>query len=232
MKRILLKISGDALSGDKDFGIDTSFVKKVVEIIQELCNDWVQLVLVVGGGNIYRWGDLIKDGVDPSDSHNLSMLSTVFNGVVLKNFLETEGLEAHVMDPLWIKFVETYTATQARAYLDAGKIVICVSGTGNPYFTTDAWGVLRALELNCDMMIKATKVDGVYDSDPVTHPEAQFFEVLSYDEVIEKKLQILDPMSVVLARDGKLPELRVVSLLKENAILKVVRGEKEGTRIV
>ncbi len=204
MKRVLLKISGEAFSGDTS-SLDTAAIQQVAEMIQTIHQAGYETAIVLGGGNIYRGSTLIADGLNPADSHNMSMLSTVFNAVSLKNFLEKIGTRAHILDPLGVEFLETYRATLARHYLDTRQIIICTCGTGNPFFTTDTGGVLRAIETGCDAMIKLTKVDGVYDSDPVTNPQAQKIDALSYDEVISQDLKILDQTGVILARDNGLP---------------------------
>ncbi len=228
--RVLLKISGEALKWEKNFGIDPKYVNNVVLKIKELKEKNIELAIVVWGWNIYRWSDLIKNWVDSSDSHNLSMLSTVFNWVVLKNFLEQSWIKAVVMDPNWINFIEKYNKNIARKYIDDDYIVICTWWTSNPYFTTDTWGVLRSLELKCDMMIKATKVDGIYDKDPVTNPDAKFFETISYDEVISKNLKIMDQTAVSLAKENN-QILKVVNMGKTGAILNAIEWKREGTTI-
>ena len=228
--RVLLKISGEALKWERDFWLDPKFVSDVVAKIKDIKEKNIELAIVVWWGNIYRWSDLIKNWVDASDSHNLSMLSTVFNWVVLKNFIEQIWLKAIVMDPNWINFVEKYNKTIARKYLENNTIVICTWWTGNPYFTTDTGWVLRSLELNCDMMIKATKVDGIYDKDPVKHSDAIFFENISYDEVISKNLKIMDQTAVSLAKESN-QILKVVNMSKNWAILKAIEGKKEWTTI-
>ncbi|MDD3646589.1 MAG: UMP kinase [Candidatus Gracilibacteria bacterium] len=228
--KILLKISGEALKGNKDFGIDDVVAKNVASMIKEIKNTGVRLAIVIGGGNIYRGGNLIQAGVEAADSHNLSMLSTVFNGVVLKNFLEQIGIETVVMDPNGVKFVETYSKENAKKYIDEGKVVIFTGGTGNPYFTTDTGGVLRALEIGADFMIKATRVDGVYDSDPEKNPSAKMFEEISYSEVLEKDLKVMDLTAIVLAKENNL-KVRVVNLFKDKALLNAVKGKKEGSII-
>ncbi|MDD2870566.1 MAG: UMP kinase [Candidatus Gracilibacteria bacterium] len=228
--RILLKISGEALKGEKEFGIDPDFTKIVVEKIKDIYDKGTQMAIVIGGGNIYRGSNLIAQGVNAADSHSLSMLSTVFNGVVLKNFLEQAGIQAIVMDPNGINFVENYNKNNALNHLNNGKIVICTGGIGNPYFTTDTGGVLRSLELGCELMIKATKVDGIYDKDPMKYDDAVFFENISYEEVINKNLKILDQTAVSLARDNKL-KIKVVNLSKDGAIFRAINGEKEGSTI-
>lgn len=229
MKRILLKISGEALSS-QDMAIDPNKVEKLATMILDIKNKWIELVLVLGGWNIYRWSTLIKSGVDATDSHNMSMLSTVFNAVTLKNFLEKQGAEVRVMDALHVEFLETYKATQARQYVSEGKIVITSSWTGGPFVTTDTTWVLRALETHCDCMIKLTKVDGVYDSDPVIHPTAKKIDTLSYDDFIAQNLKVLDQTGIIMARDNKLP-IYVTSLEKVEDIFSIIEWKPAGTKI-
>lgn len=228
--RILLKISGEALKWEKEFWIDPDFTKNVVKIIKEIYDKWIQIAIVIWWWNIYRWWSLISAWVNPADSHNLSMLSTVFNWVVLKNFLEKDWIDSVVMDPNGINFVEDYSKNNALKYLKEWKIVICTWWIGNPYFTTDTWWVLRSLELDCEMMIKATKVDGVYDKDPMKFDDAVFYEKISYEEVINKNLKILDQNAVALAKDNNV-KIKVVNISKSWAVLRAVIGEKEGSLI-
>lgn len=228
--RILLKISWDAFSGDSWFWIDSSSASKLAKKIKKVYDTWVEIIIVLGWWNIYRWKDLILSWVNPADSHNMSMLSTVFNWITLKNFLSEKWLDSIVLDSLWIKFLEKYNKDNAIGYLESKKIVICVWWTWNPYFTTDSGGVLRALETKCDFMIKATKVDWVYDKDPMKYKDAKFIKSISFDEFISKNLKVLDPMSVALAKDNSF-HIRVINLSKKDSILNVVEGKKEGTLI-
>lgn len=228
--RILLKISGEALKWEKEFWIDPDFTKIVVEKIKDIYDKWTQMAIVIWWWNIYRGSNLIAQWVNAADSHSLSMLSTVFNWVVLKNFLEQAGIQAIVMDPNGINFVENYNKNNALNHLNNGKIVICTGWIWNPYFTTDTWWVLRSLELGCELMIKATKVDGIYDKDPMKYDDAVFFENISYEEVINKNLKILDQTAVSLARDNKL-KIKVVNLSKDWAIFRAIKWEKEGSTI-
>lgn len=228
--KILLKISWEALKWNKEFGIDENVAKDVVKIIKEIKNTWVWLGIVIWWWNIYRGSNLIKAGVNSADSHNLSMLSTVFNWVVLKNFLEQVWVETVVMDPNGVKFVEAYSKDKAKKYIDEDKVVIFTWWTGNPYFTTDSGWVLRALEIWADFMIKATRVDWVYDSDPEKNPSATMFEDISYSEVLEKDLKVMDLTAIVLAKENNL-KIKVVNLFKDSAVIKAVKGEKEGTVI-
>lgn len=226
---ILLKISWEAFCGEWEKWITPGEVLKIAEMIEYLQSLGKKIVLVLGGGNIYRWSSLIAAGVKAVDSHNLSMLSTLFNAVTLKNFLEQKWIDCVVMDALHVEFVEPYRATQAQKYLKEGKIVICSSGTGAPFFTTDTGGVIRALELKCDIMIKATKVDGVYDKDPKKYSDARKYETLDYTSFITQNLQILDQSAIILARDNAL-KIAVIRFEKE-ALKRLLWGEKEGTLI-
>jgi uridylate kinase len=229
--KILLKISWEALKSEGGSLIDPSLVEEVVSKIKEIKKiKNLQLAIVIGWWNIYRWSDLIKSWVNSSDSHSLSMLSTVFNWVVLKNFLENVWIKSVVMDPNWINFLEKYNKDRAKKYLENWIVTIFTWGTGNPYFTTDSWWVLRALEIGCDMMIKATKVDWVYDKDPVKNEDAKFYENISYDKVISKDLKILDTTAIVLAKDWNL-KIKVVKLFKDNSIVNAITWNSEWTTI-
>ena len=227
---ILLKISWEALKWEKDFWIDPVFSMDVVSKIKEIYEKNIELAIVIWGWNIYRWSNLISSWVNSADSHNLSMLSTVFNWVVLKNFLEQVWIDSIVMDPNWIKFLEQYNKNLAINYLENKKVVILTWWTWNPYFTTDTGWVLRSLELKCDMMIKATKVDGIYDKDPVKYNDAKFYEKISYTDVIEKNLKILDQTAVSLAKENN-QIIKVVKLAKDWAILRAILWENEGSII-
>ena len=229
MKRILLKISGEALSSEF-WAIDPIKSESLASMIHAIQKKWIEIVLVLGGGNIYRGSKLITAWLDPADSHNMSMLSTIFNALTLKNFLEKQGVSSIVMDALQVEFLEQYSAIQARRYIEAGEIVICSSWTGTPFFTTDTWGVTRALETHCDAMIKLTKVDGVYDSDPVKDPHAQKFDTISYDDFIAQNLKVLDQTAIIMARDNQLP-IYVCSLEKQEDIFRIITWEKAGTKI-
>jgi len=229
--RILLKISGEALKWEKDFWFDEKMVEKVAKMIKQIKDLWVWLAIVIWGWNIYRGWNLIKSGVNSADSHNLSMLSTVFNWVVLKNFLEKLGLESIVMDPNGIKFVLQYNKDRAKKFINEWIITIFTGWTGNPYFSTDTGWVLRALEIDADMMIKATRVDWIYDFDPEKNPEANFFEEISYHEVLEKELKVMDLSAIDIAKNNNLV-IKVVNLFKNWAVLRAVKWEKEGTTII
>jgi len=230
MKNILLKISWEVLKWEKDFWFDEKMLEMVSGMIAEIKQTKINLAIVIWWGNIYRWSWLIASGVTPADSHNLSMLSTVFNWVVLKNFLEKLWLEAMVMDANWIRFLEKYNKDKAWHYLDIWKIVIIVGWTWNPYFSTDTAWVLRALELNCDMMIKATRVDWVYDSDPEKNKDAIMYDEVKYSEVLAKWLRIMDLSAIDIAKNNSLI-LKVVNIYKKWSVLKAILWEKEWTII-
>jgi len=204
MKRILLKISGEAFSWPEG-SIDISLARKLWDFLQNFFQKWYQIAIVVWGGNIYRGSKLISWWLSPTDSHSMSMLSTVFNAVTLKNILIERSVPSVVLDALDVRFLEQYTSDKWKKYLNEGKIVICSSGTWNPYFTTDSAWVLRALELDCEAIIKLTKVDGVYDRDPMQYKDAVYISEISYDDFLQKKLQVFDAAWIVMARDNKLP---------------------------
>ena len=229
MKRILLKISGEAMSSDT-LAIDPIKAQSVAQMIQDIKKTGVELVIVLWGWNIYRGSSLISAGVDPADSHNMSMLSTVFNAVTLKNFLEKMGEKTVVLDALHVEFLETYSAMRAREYITEWKIVIASSWGGTPFFTTDTTGILRALETHCEAMIKLTQVDGVYDSDPKKNPDAKKYDTISYNEFISNNLKVLDQTWVIMARDNKLP-IFVTSLWDTQAIIDLIAGKDVGTKI-
>jgi len=228
MKRILLKISGEALS-DASGSISSKKADDLARKIAHLQSSF-ELVLVFGGGSIYRGSKLIEAWVDPADSHNMSMLSTVFNALTMKNFIEKHDERVVIMDALHVEFLETYKAVNAREIIDEWDIVICSSGWGTPFFTTDTTWVLRALELHCDCMIKLTKVDGVYDSDPEKNSDAKKIDELSYDEFISQNLKVLDQTAIIMARDNALP-IYVTSLENEAFWAKWIDENFTGTKI-
>lgn len=229
--RILLKISGEALKWKKDFWFEEVMVEKVALMIKQIKDMWIWLAIVVWGWNIYRGWTLIEAWVNPADSHNLSMLSTVFNWVVLKNFLEKIGVDSIVMDSNWINFVSNYYKDSAIRYINKGVITIFTGWTWNPYFSTDTAWVLRALELDCDFMIKATRVDWIYDCDPEKNKNAKFFEEISYHNILADELNVMDLAAIDIAKNNNLV-LKVANLFKPGAIMRVIKWEKEGTTII
>lgn len=230
-KRVLIKISGEALEWERDHGIDPKFLKKLAHQIQEIYDSWVEIGIVLGGGNIFRGIAWSANGMERTAADYMGMLATVMNGVAMQDALESIGLETRLMSALDIPEVwEKYIKRRWERHMEKGRVVICVAGTGNPYFTTDSAGVLRALELECDMMIKATKVDGVYDKDPKKFSDAQLIPYASYEQVIKNDIRVMDQTAIALAKDGDLI-LKVVNLYKEGAILRAIKGESEGTTI-
>ena len=228
--KVLLKISWESLKWEKDFWINSNYVKALANTIVDINKSCDELYIVVWGGNIYRWWDLIKWWVDPCDSHNLSMLSTVFNWVVLKNYIDATSENAVVMSPLGINFVENYSKNNAKKHWKKWDIVILTWWTWNPFFTTDSWWVLRSIELWVDIMIKATRVNWVYDSDPEKNPDAKFFEQITYDEIINQDLKVMDMTAIVLAKENRL-RLNVVNINMPWTILGVIKWKNTWTII-
>ncbi|MFT4968146.1 MAG: uridylate kinase [Candidatus Deianiraeaceae bacterium] len=231
-KRVLYKISGEALMGDGLSGsYDISTMKSIAEDVQFVCNKGVELCLVVGGGNIYRgiYGE--KIGMERSVADYMGMLATVMNALALQNVLENIGVEARVQSALPISSVcEPYIRRRAIRHLEKGRVVICAAGTGNPFFTTDTAAILRAMELKCECLIKGTSVDGIYSEDPKKSKNAQRFETISYQELIEKNLKIMDMSAVSLARDNNIP-IKVFSIKQENALEKVLTNKTQYTLV-
>ena len=228
-KRILLKISGEVLQGEDSFGIDKKHVDELVEQLIEVKEKGIELAIVIGAGNFWRYRDTKDLGINRNKADQLGMLATLFNTNVLTESLKEKGHPAITYSSIpFPKLAEGFDAEKVISDLKEGKIVFLAGGTGNPYFTTDSAASLRALELNCDVVFKATKVNGVYDSDPVTNKEAKRFEKLSYQEVLEKNLQVMDLTAISLCRENDLP-LLVFNMLENGNLLKAVEGEKIGT---
>ncbi len=230
-RRILLKISGEALMGGGDYGIDPETIRRVAGEITDLAARGVEVGLVIGGGNIFRGAGLAQGGIDRVTGDHMGMLATVINALAMQDALEKLGGECRVMSALKINQVsEDYIRRRAVRHLEKGRIVLFAAGTGNPFFTTDSAASLRAIEIGAEIMLKATKVDGIYDSDPVSNPDAVRYEKLSYDEAIVKKLGVMDTTALVLCRDQKVP-VRVFDLFEPGNLLKVVQGESVGTLV-
>lgn len=229
--RVLIKISGEALEWERDHGIDPHFLKELALQIQEIAERNIEIALVLWWGNIFRGIAGSANGMDRTAADYMGMLATVMNGVAMQDALESVGCETRLMSALDIPEVgENYIKRRGTRHMEKWRIVICVAGTGNPYFTTDTAWVLRALELECDMMIKATKVDGVYDKDPKKFPDATFIKKASYDEVIKNNIKVMDQTWIALAKEWELT-LKVVNLYKKWAILRSILWEDEGTTI-
>ena len=230
-KRILLKLSGEALLGKQDSGIDPEILYRVAGEALALTQSGVQVAIVIGGGNLFRGAGLAEKGMDRVRGDQMGMLATVMNALAMQDALEKLGGDSCVMTALGIDQVgERYAAHTARRYLEAGKIVFCAAGTGNPFFTTDTSASSRAVELECDLLLKATKVDGIYDADPKKNPHAKRFDRLSFDEAIQRQLGVMDLTAMVMCRDNKLP-LGVFDMFAPGALAAMVRGETVGTLV-
>ena len=230
-RRILLKISGEALSGDNGFGIDPSVLSNTAKAIRAVQNEGVQTVLVIGGGNIFRGAALQKAGFDRVTGDQMGMLATIMNGLAMREELKAQGGKCVLMSAYGVPSISTqYSATLGREILDSGSSLIVAGGTGNPFFTTDTAAVLRAVELQCSEVLKATKVDGVYTADPFKDKSAQKYDTLSFDEVIEKQLEVMDLTAFALARDHHMP-IRVFYMGKDGAFMRAAKGESEGTLV-
>lgn len=219
--RILLKISGEFLMGDRDYGLDVKTVDRIAEEVKVIRDFGVEICIVVGGGNIFRGVSAAAYGMHRAAADNIGMLATVMNSIAFQNSLERVGVDTRVMSAIHMPNIcEPYIQRKAIRHLDKGRVVICAAGSGNPYFSTDTAAVLRALETNCETFIKATKVDGVFDSDPIKNPNAQFLEKLSYNEVIDKNIKIMDHTAITLAKENGIP--MIVFSLKEKGNLEKV----------
>lgn len=228
-KRILLKLSGEALLGEDSYGINRETVDRIVGEIADVVNLGVEVAVVIGGGNIFRGFAPAASHMDRATADYMGMLATVMNALALQDAMRRVSLVSRVQSALNIEqVVEPYIRGKAMRYLEEGKVVIFAAGTGNPFFTTDTAAALRGMEMNVDLVIKATKVDGVYTDDPKTHPDAMRYQRLTFDEAIIKNLKVMDATALTLCRDQKLP-INVFSILKPSALKRVVLGEDEGT---
>jgi uridylate kinase len=230
-RRILVKLSGEALMGDADYGIDPEFVKRLASEIRAVRELGIEVAIVVGGGNIFRGAGLARAGMDRVAADQMGMLATVMNSLALQDALENGGVFARVMSAVRIQEVcEDYIRRRALRHLEKGRVTIFAAGTGNPFFTTDTAASLRAIEIEADLLLKATKVDGVYDSDPVVNPDAIRYERLTYDEVLDRRLNVMDANAIVLCRDQRMP-LRVFNLNIAGALVDIARGGDVGTLV-
>ena len=227
----MLKLSGEALMGDESYGIDPNVIERIAREIAVLCQEGAEIAIVIGGGNIFRGTGLAAAGIDRVTGDHMGMLATIMNSLAMQDALERVQLHARVMSALKINQVcEDYIRRRAVRHLEKGRVVVLAAGTGNPFFTTDSAASLRAIEIGAELLIKATKVDGVYSSDPVKNKNAVRYESLNYDEVIERKLGVMDTTAVVLCRDNQMP-LRVLAMTKPGSLLNAARGENEGTLV-
>ncbi len=230
-QRVLLKLSGEALMGEMAYGIDPQVIHRTTQALSDIIQSGVQLGIVVGGGNIFRGKGLTTSGINPVSSDHIGMLATVMNGLVLQDALQKKGIDTHVMSSVSMDGIcEGYAHRKAIRYLQKNRVVIFVAGIGNPFFTTDSAASLRAVEIEANLMIKATKVDGIYDADPVQNPAAKKFEKLSYNGVLERQLGVMDLTAIILCRDNKMP-LRVLDMDKAGSLMRAITGENEGTLV-
>ncbi|MFZ4700974.1 MAG: UMP kinase [Candidatus Methylumidiphilus sp.] len=231
-KRILLKLSGEALMGHQAGGIDADTIHRVAGEIEDLCRAGVEVGLVIGGGNFIRGAEKASEGLDRVTGDHMGMLATVINALAMQDALELRGRQVRVMSALKINQVcEDYIRRRAIRHLEKGRVAIFAAGTGNPFFTTDSAASLRAVEIGADLLIKATKVDGVYSTDPLKNPAATFYPRLTYDEALDQRLNVMDATALVLCRDHNMP-LRVMNVFLPGAIMRLVQGEEIGSLIV
>ncbi len=230
-RRVLLKLSGEALMGDDAFGINRSTIVRMTEEVRDVAKLGVQLAVVIGGGNIFRGVAPGAQGMDRATADYMGMMATVMNALALQDALKHVGVDARVQSALTIEqVVEPYIRPKALRYLEEGKVVIFAAGTGNPFFTTDTAAALRGAEIGAEIVLKATKVDGIYSADPKKDPGATRYSRISFDEVITRRLEVMDATAFALCRDQKLP-IRVFSINKPGALERAVRGEDEGTLV-
>ena len=230
-QRILLKLSGEALMSVEGGSIDANIVKRLAGEIKELCDAGIQVGLVIGGGNILRGADKASEGLDRVTSDQMGMLATVINSLALQDALEYMGQQVRVMSAIRINQVcEHYIRRRAVRHLEKGRVVIFSAGTGNPFFTTDSAASLRAIEINAELMIKATKVKGIYSADPEKVEDAEFYSRLTYDEALDQRLKVMDATALVLCRDNDVP-MRVMNIFEQGAIMNLMRGEDIGSLI-
>ncbi len=227
--RILVKLSGEALLGSADYGIDPLIIKRIAGEIQEIAGMGTQVAVVIGGGNIFRGAGLARAGMDRVTADHMGMLATVMNALAMQDALESLGMYARVMSAIRINQVcEDYIRRRATRHLEKGRVVIFAAGTGNPFFTTDTAAALRAIEIGADLLLKATKVNGVYSDDPIKNAAARHYPRLTFDKVLTDKLNVMDATAVVMCRDNRLP-LRVFNLNNSGDLTRIVKGDDVGT---
>ena len=230
-RRVLLKLSGEALMGDEDYGIDPKILNRLAREVIEARDAGAEIALVIGGGNIFRGAGLAAGGMDRVTGDHMGMLATVMNALAMRDALERSNIAAIVMSAIsMVGVTDHYDRRKGIRHLNSGDVVIFAAGTGNPFFTTDSAACLRAIEIDADVVLKATKVDGVYTADPFKDPHAEKFDRLTYDEVLDRKLGVMDLTAICLCRDHKMP-LRVFNMNKPGALLNIVVGGAEGTLI-
>ncbi len=231
-KRVLLKLSGEALMGSQEYGIDPAVPQRIAKNIKPAWENGVQIAVVVGGGNIFRGVSGAAAGMDRAQGDNMGMLATVINSLALQDCFERNGMDCRVMSAIEMRQVaEPYIRRRAIRHLEKGRIVIFAAGTGNPYFTTDTAAALRACEIDAEVLMKATKVNGIYDSDPVKNPDAKKFDTITYSEVLNRGLKVMDATATALCQDNKLP-IMVFSMEEAEAFAGALRGEHVGTTVI
>ena len=229
--RVLLKLSGEALMGELDYGIEPKVIQRIAAEVATARKTGVEIAIVIGGGNIFRGAGLARAGMDRVTGDYMGMLATVMNALAIQDALESLDVFARVMSALQIHDVcEDYIRRRAVRHLEKGRVVILAAGTGNPFFTTDTAASLRAIEIGADVLLKATKVDGVYDDDPMTNADAKRYETVSYDRVLADKLSVMDATAIVMCRDNNIP-LRVFDLTRRDALVRAISGDNVGTLV-
>lgn len=229
--RILLKLSGEAFMGSQDYGVDPVVLNQVADEVAAISALGVEIGIVIGGGNIFRGAGLAQGGMDRVTGDHMGMLATVINALALQDAIERKGCFCRVMSAIRINEVcEDYIRRRAVRHLEKRRIVVFAAGTGNPFFTTDSAAALRAIEINADIMIKATKVDGVYDADPMRNPDAKRFDRLTFDEALTRRLGVMDTTALVMCRDNDLP-LRVINMFTRGDLQRLLMGENVGTLV-
>ena len=230
-KRVLLKLSGEALIGNKKYGIDDTIIKEFASQLSQIQKQKIELIIVIGGGNFFRGSDLEKIGIQRVTADHMGMLATVINSLALQSSIEQLNIECRVMSSITIDAVcEKYIKRKAERHLEKGRIIILAAGTGNPYFTTDSAASLRAIELNAQIMLKGTKVDGIYDKDPVKYSNAVLYKSISYSDILKKNLEVMDATAVVMCKENNMP-LKVFNILKKGNLKKAILSDKIGTKI-
>jgi len=230
-RRVLIKLSGEALMGDDAYGINPEVIRRIASEIHDLTVAGVEVAIVIGGGNIFRGAGLAAAGIDRVTGDHMGMLATVINSLALQDALERLGVVARVMSAISINEIcEDYIRRKAVRHLEKGRVVVFAAGTGNPFFTTDSAASLRAIEINAELLIKATKVDGVYSADPIKNKTAKRYDVLSYDAVLDQKLGVMDATAIVLCRENNMP-LRVLDMTQAGSMMRAAHGLSEGTLV-
>ena len=230
-RRVLIKLSGEALMGDDAYGISPEVIRRIASEINDLTEAGVEVAIVIGGGNIFRGAGLAAAGIDRVTGDHMGMLATVINSLAMQDALERLGVIARVMSAISINEIcEDYIRRKAVRHLEKGRVVVFAAGTGNPFFTTDSAASLRAIEINAELLIKATKVDGVYSADPVKDKTAKRYDVLGYDAVLDQKLGVMDATAIVLCRENNMP-LRVLDMTQAGSMMRAVQGLNEGTLV-